>query len=64
MGKFGGLYKKQLELACGGGRGQVEEIDAEMNKTWAKERKVTDQLETFKNIKENTRYGNFVKMKR
>lgn len=33
--------------------GQVEEIDAKMNKTWAKERKVTDQLETFKNRKEN-----------
>ena len=31
-----------------GGGGQVEEIDAEMNKTWAKERKVTDQLKTFK----------------
>ena len=38
------------------GGGQVEEIDAEMNKTWAKERKVTDQLETFKNWKENAQH--------
>ena len=30
---FSVLYKKQLELTCGGERGQVGEIDARMNKT-------------------------------
>ena len=34
--------------AAAGEGGQVEEIDAEMNKTWAKERKVTDQLKPLK----------------